>query len=370
LSSLSDPRAPRRAGRAVALAAALVAALAVAGAGRWIVFGQERVGEAAAPAGAARPEALGEQPKLEEPPPLVPRYELGRGSSGLAPGERPPRSARPSLPPEQRFAGEGRIEGYLDLPQGLEVPQPWTLVLEPSKVLIGGDRAQGRRVVFEKGEREFALEGIPLGGYQLRAEAKDMSGPAELLLLARPDSHDVIVHVALRPAAFVEGWVEDAAGAPVEGLPMVLEPLAGGEARSALTDARGGYRFDNVPDGEHRLSAGRPPSPLAAPLELAVLPPSLSVPRIVVPALGELEILVLDAFGQPVAGATVEGWGSGGGTVRETTDRMGSARARHLPAGRITLNAWSGEGEARRIGRATVELASAASARVEVHLAP
>lgn len=307
---------------------------------------------------------------LEEPAPIVPRYELGRGHRGLEPGERPPRSARLSLPPEERFRGEGRIEGFLDLPQGTAVPVPWTLVLEPSKVLIGGDRASGRRVVFEHGEREFTLERVPLGGYQLRAEAANMSGPAELLLLARPDSHDVIVHVALRPAAFVEGWVEDAEGAPVEGLTMVLEPLADGETRSVATAARGGYRFENVPDGEHRLSAGGPPNPLAPPLELLVSPPSVSVPRIVVPVLSELEISVLDAFGQPVAGATVEGWGSGGGSVSVTTDRLGLALARHLAAGRVTLNASIGEGAERRIGRATVELAAAARASVEVRLAP
>jgi Carboxypeptidase regulatory-like domain len=361
-----SPRAARRAGRALPLIAVL-ATLAALGVAAWLILGQEHVGEAAAPDSAVQPAAA---PAVEESTPVVPRFELGRGSEGLAPGERPPLAQRQSLPPEERFRGEGRIEGYLDLPSGMEVPRPWTLVLEPSKVLIGGDRAEGRRLTFEQGEREFALEHVPLGGYQLRAEAANMSGAPELLLLARPDAHDVTVHVALRPAAFVEGWVEDADGAPVEGVTMVLDPLAGGATRTARTDVRGGYRFENVPDGEHRLSAGRVPSPLAEPLDLAVSPPSVSVPRIVVPRLGELEIAVLDSAGSPVAGVTLEGWGSGGGTVDATTDVQGVALARHLPAGRITVNAWIGEGDARRIGRGVAELDAGARAALEIHLVP
>jgi len=345
----------------------VLATLAALGVAAWWILGQERVGEAAAPDASAQPARA---PAVEEPTPVVPRFELGRGVNGLSPGERPPLSQRASLPPEERFRGEGRIEGYLDLPAGLQAPRPWTLVLEPSKVLIGGDRAEGRRVTFEQGEREFALEHVPLGGYQLRAEAVNMSGAPELLLLARPDAQDVIVHLALRQAAFVEGWVEDAAGAPVEGVTLVLEPLAGGETRTTLTDVRGGYRFENVPDGDHRLSAGRAPSPLAQPLELAVSPPSVSVPRIVVPLLYELEIAVLDSAENPVAGVALDGWGSGGGTVSATTDARGTALARHLPAGRITVNASIGEGAAQRSGRGVVEIAAGASARLEIHLAP
>ncbi len=333
----------------------------------WLFLGQEHVGKAAAPESSTQPAAA---PAVAEPSPVVPRFELGRGADGLAAGERPPLSQRPSLPPEERFRGEGRIEGYLDLPAGLDVPRPWSLVLEPSKVLIGGDRAVGRRLTFEQGEREFALEHVPLGGYQLRAEAENMSGAPELLLLARPDAYDVIVHIALRPAAFVEGWVEDADGAPVEGVTMLLVPLAGGATRTTATDVRGGYRFENVPDGEHRLSAGRAPSPLAEPLDLAVSPPSVSVPRIVVPLLGELEIAVLDSAGSPVSGVTLEGWGSGGGTVDATTDVQGRALARHLPAGRITVNAWIGEGDARRIGRGVALLDAGAHAPLEIRLVP
>jgi hypothetical protein len=340
---------------------------ALGAAAAWLILGKQSVGEAAAPDPGAGPAA---EPALEEPPPLVPRFELGRGPDGLETGERPPRAKRQPLPPGERFRGTGRIEGYLDLPAGMQAPRPWTLVLEPSKVLIGGERAVTRRVTFEQGEREFALEDVPLGGYQLRAEALDMSGPPELVLLARPDAHDMIVHVALRPAAFVEGWVEQSDGEPVDGLALQLEPLAGGATRTAVTDARGGYRFENVPDGEHRLSAGRAPSPLAEPLQLLVSPPSLSVPRIVVPLLGELEIAVLDAAGQPVAGVAVEGWGSGGGTVSATSDRLGAALARHLPAGRITLNAALGEGAQRRVGRAVVELEPGERGRVEIRLVP
>jgi len=357
--------ARRRARAAVVLLAILLAVAC-----GWVVFlalTTVRGGEPASP-GAASVEALAEAE--DEPLPLVPRLELGRATRERGPGERPPLQARPVTPPEVRFSGTGRIEGYLDLPPGIPVPARWSLVLEPSRVLIGGDRAQPRRVDFERGETEFTLEDVPLGGYELRAEAERMSGTRELLLLARPDAHDVIVRVGLRPAAFVEGLVAGPEGEPVGDLPMELHALAGGEPLQTHTDARGAYLFESVPDGEYRLFAGHPTSPLAEGLDLAVTPPSLHVPRISVPRLGELVLTVVDALDLPVAEARIEGWGSQGGHVDVTTDALGQARARFLPAGRITLNVSAGEGPARRTGRETVELAAGATRKIAIRLAP
>jgi hypothetical protein len=303
-----------------------------------------------------------------EPAPLTPRLDLGMGTRSATDGERPPLEARPSLPPEERFRGVARIEGHLDLPAGTAVPRPWTLVMEPSEVLIGGDRARAQRVVFEQGETEFVLAEVPLGGYEVRAEADGMSGPTELILLARPDTQNVVLQVALRPSAYVEGLVERQDGAPVEGLPLTLKPMAGGESRVTVTDARGAYLFEVVPDGEYRLFAGHPMSPVAPALDLQVVPPSLHVPRIEVPPLGELTISVVDDQGLPVEGAEVGGWGSHGGRVDVTTDAAGQGHVRFLPAGRYTLRAWAGEGPERRTGRAPVDLPSGGSERVVIRL--
>jgi hypothetical protein len=331
----------------------------------FLKLGPRRAGEPATP---ARPDEEVEAPV--ESAPLAPRVDLGMGSQTATSGERPPLEERPSLPPEERFRGTARIEGYLDLPPGVAVPRPWTFVLEPSRVLMGGDGARAQRVVFEQGETEFELTGVPLGGYEVRAEADGMSGPTELLMLARPDSLNVILRVSLRPSAYVEGLVEGPDGAPVPGLPLTLKPMKGGEALTTVTDARGAYLFEVVPDGAWRLFAGHPMSPVAPALDLQVLPPSLHVPRIEVPPLGELAVSVVDEAGLPVEGAEVGGWGSHGGRADVVTDAVGEGLVRFLPAGTYTLRAWAGEGTARRTGRGSVELPSGGSAALVIRLDP
>jgi hypothetical protein len=319
------------------------------------------------PAAPPRPTA---EPEAQEPAPLVPRIDLGMEPRTRPEGTRPSLEERPTFPAAERFRGNGRIEGFLDLPPGVAAPRPWTLVLEPSQVLMGGEHAERRRIVFEHGETEFTLEDVALGGYELRAVAERMSGPAELLLLARPDSQRVIVHVALQPAAFVEGLVEDATGAPVADLPLHLHLLAGGEQRTTHSDARGAYLFEDVPDGEYRLFAGHPMSPVVPALDLAVSPPSLHVPRIVLPPLGEIRALVVDADGLPVAEARVEGWGANGGRVEVRTDAQGEALQRFLPAGRYNLRAWAGVGPARRTGRSVFELTAGGTHKLRIQLDP
>ncbi len=255
-----------------------------------------------------------------------------------------------------RFQGTARIEGYLILPRGVEPPQSWALVLAPSKVLIGGDRAVARRVEFEHGETTFTLTEVPLGGYELRAEAPRMSGATEYLLLARPEAQHAVVHLALSPAAFVSGRVVDAEGAAVAGLEVLLEPEGGGERRSATTGPSGAYLFELVPDGSYRLLAGDPHAPIAPARELLVGPPSLHMPDLVVPVLSVLQIRVVDRDSRPVPGARVEGWGSQGGRISAVTDERGLARASFLPAGRYSIRASAPAGAPPLGGHTRIEL--------------
>jgi hypothetical protein len=304
----------------------------------------------------------------EEPPSLAPRYQIGQDRPSAPLDRRPPLEERPSFPAEQRFSGSGRIEGRLALPEGVAAPARWTLVLEPSRALIGGDSARGRRVEFSAGELEFSLADVPLGGYEIYAEAPRMSGRHEHFFLARPDSTQLYQDLVLRPAAFVEGRVTDVHGSPVEGLPIHLTALGAGTTYSAICDAGGHYLFDAVADGEYRLEVGHRDAPLAPARELSVLPPSLHMPDLSVPELFDLDVLVLDREGRPLEGALVRGWGSAGGRVEVASDVNGRARARYLPAGRVTLDASVPDSPEAGHARLRLELPAAHGGPIELRL--
>jgi hypothetical protein len=330
-------RAPTRRdvrGRArilIPLAAAFLALLAVL---LWAL----RTGEPpSAPSAGPQAELPPAPPEETHSPSL--RYEVGEAPPSEAPARRVPLADRPRLDERLRFEGVGVLEGRLDLPPGVPAPRAWSLVLEPSSVLIGGDGASARRVEFQDGELEFSLRDVPLGGYEIWAEAEGMRGRREHLLLARPDAQLVYQDLRLLPLAFVEGRVIDAEGVAVPGLPMFLRASAGSGRLETRTDGAGLYLFERVPDGEHRLEAGFPDAPLAAPLELAVVSPSLHVPVIEVPRLFELVARVLDADGLELAGARVRGWCDRGGRIDALSDAFGLARAPFIPAGRVTLEA-------------------------------
>lgn len=282
---------------------------------------------------------LGQALSPEEPASPALRYDLGADAPSDAPRERAPLENRPHTDANARFRGHGVLEGRLNLPQGVAAPRAWSLVLAPSQVLVGGDSASARRVEFREGELEFALREVPLGGYEIWAEAEGMSGRHEHLLLARPDALLVYQDLRLVPLAFVEGRVVDAQGVGVAGVPVFLMARDGGARLETRADGSGSYRFERVPDGEHLLEVGFADASLAAPRELAVVAPSLRVPPLEVPVLHELAVLVRDPEGLALAGARVRGWSSGGGRIDAESDASGLARQPWIAGGRVTLEA-------------------------------
>lgn len=296
-------------------------------------------GRAVSPAPSAEPRVEVTVPAPEEPWSPAPRYEVGDGHASTATRERTPLERRPRADERLRFAGNGVLEGRLSVPRGVIAPRAWSLVLAPSSVLIGGDRARARRLEFREGELEFSIPDLPLGGYEVWAEADGMSGRHEHLLLARPDALLVYQDVHLVPLAYVEGRVLDETGAGVAGVPVFLRAREGGARLEARADGGGHYLFDRVPDGEYALEVGFADASLAAQRELLVVAPSLHVPVLEVPRLYELSVRVLDEDGLPLAGARVRGWGSRGGRVEALSDGAGLARQAWIPAGRVTLEA-------------------------------
>ncbi|TAJ20630.1 MAG: hypothetical protein EPO68_06050 [Planctomycetota bacterium] len=251
-----------------------------------------------------------------------------------------PAGAAPNAAPLARFDGRGRIRGSVDTPAGSELPAQYTVVVAPSRTLIGHEHAAERRVDVA-GASEFEVPDLPLGGYDVHCEAPGMNGRALAVLLEK-GSADPYVMLLLSPAGRLDGELVDAELFPLEDLVITLEPLgqlAG--RRTTRTDARGRYAFDAVLDGEYRLHFGTAESPIAPARELAFQAPSFSFPRIVIADLHTVLVRVVDSRLQPVQGARIFGTGSKGGSFDGTTDALGEFRARHLPSGRLRLRAES-----------------------------
>jgi hypothetical protein len=268
------------------------------------------------------------------------RLELGRGEvrqeAAQASSEPPAYPAHLFDP--RRFEGSGALQGRLRTPEGAAAPARWTLILEPSKVLLGGERARARRVDFEAGELEFELRDVPLGGYAVRAEAAGFHGPVEQVLLARPDSLRVVLELALTRPGTLEGRLVDAHGAGVGGVGLWLAPLSDGPSRRATASQPDGrFRIDGLADGEYRLHAGAQALALRDPIEVAFQAPHLQLEDWVLPELGSLDLRVLDPGGRGVAGATIEATCERRGSVVATCDALGQALLEHLPSGQVQL---------------------------------
>jgi hypothetical protein len=284
-----------------------------------------------------------------QPEPVHARTETGRDARAAQPGESlaaapvqdaralPDGVARPPLD-AARFDGRGRIRGSVDTPVGVALPAQFTVVVEPSRTLVGHEHAAARRVDVA-GASEFEVPDLPLGGYDVHCEAPGMNGRA-LAVLLEQGSADPYVTLLLSPAGRIDGELVDAELQPLEDLLITLEPLGRSAGRrEARTDARGRYAFDGVLDGEYRLHFGSADSPIAPSRELAFQAPSFSFPRVVIADLHTVLVRVVDSRRQPVQGARVYGTGSKGGSFEGTSDALGEFRARHLPSGRLRLRA-------------------------------
>jgi hypothetical protein len=292
----------------------------------------------------------------------------GDGAAAAAPDLERPAETRPggaaatAVPPDpaRAFDGKGVLRGEVIGARGTAVPERWTLIVEPSRMLAGRDRATTRRIEFERGERTFELTDLPLAGYSVRATAAGSNSQAlDVLLVA--SSPAVFVTLAFAPAGFVEGRAQRADGTAAEGLAVTLERAGTGERLRAVCDVNGAWIVRDVPDGEYRVLYGTPEAPLVPPREIAFRAPSLRVTEVVLPPVGTLLLRVRDDVDALVPGAVVTGTSSAGGAFTATTDANGEARERYLVPGtwriEARVEAASGVAELERSsGRVTFEL--------------
>ena len=181
------------------------------------------------------------------------------------------------------------------------------------------------------------LTDVELGGYTIRALAKGLECPPQEVELALPDEVDVVVVLRLHAPGFLTGRVVDTATHPIEGIRVTIENVATAERRALVTDGRGTYVASQLPDGDYRVFVGEALAPLAAVDDVSFAAPSLHMPDLVTPVLGELVVLVVDTRGTPVQGASVEATGLRSGPLELVTEADGRARARFCCAGRVSL---------------------------------
>jgi hypothetical protein len=161
----------------------------------------------------------------------------------------------------------------------------------------------------------------------------------------------------------------DGDGEPLAEVPVFLAIAGETEPRRTTCDVGGVFRFDSVPDGACKVALGGAESPIVPALEASVTGGVTDLGDLVLPPLGELEVLVVDDSDRPVPSIGVTGRGSRGGTVDALTDTTGHATARFLPAGEIRL--FAGDPSLGR-GNTIVELAAGgrATARISLRRAP
>jgi hypothetical protein len=336
----------------------------------WLGAGSERIG----PGPSTAPEPS-HSPPVATPPVLlreavrVPDQTSG-GPEDPAQDERlePFRGARTNA---AEFTGPSvTVRGRVEVSGEEPFPEVWSLRLRPARFLPGRETAVPRVLDLTGAQREFELTDVPLGGYELVAEAEGFNGlPLPLLLEKGAASPFLVLHMV--PAGLLEGRVIDAQGLPAEGVPLTLFPQSGGPLRESTTDAGGAFRFPKLPDGAYDLLVGKESAPLIRerrPVRFAA--PRLTFPDIELPPLGELSVRVVDSLARPLEGVEVRGSGTNGGLVEGKTDYDGRLVARHLPAGHFRLRLEHPGFDSSYARRVTVEVRAGEVAEAPVRLGP
>lgn len=358
------PTTPRTRGGAATVLVLALALLLGLGLGAWLLLGPSASGSGAGGDSAASPGPVDEEPARDTPAGLVgarssvdadPALRQAEpGPAGHA-GARLSAGAGSAAEDPDRFEGRGVLRGQLLPGDASSFDTPWTLVLSPSRWLVGSEGATTRRVEHAAGTLEFELENLPLAGYMLTVEAPGWSArPADVLL--QRGSETAYVNLSLEPNGIVEGSLFRATNLPATGVALRLERLGEGEDLEADVDATGAFRFDAVPNGNWRLVIGPATSPLMPARLLAVEPSGVVLPPITLPPLSSFRIVVFNAEGDRVVGAAVRGSGSKGGVVEGETDEHGVFQTQDTPPGRWRIRIeHPEEGSLRHVFVVTLE---------------
>ncbi len=253
----------------------------------------------------------------------------------IAPTERAPAAADANENPldKKRFEGRGRLRGVVATdPPNSGLSSGTKLILRPSKVFVGTGATEVREIELAPDGR-FALEDLPLGGYELSIDSIELDAPHTQVLLAKPDTQDLFVRIVAFQGGAIDGRAFESNGAGADGLAIVLQDTASGATWTAKCAIGGAFRFEHVHEANYRVFAGTAEVPLVPPLEVVFKRPHATLPDIQLPPLSELDVETVDVHGAPLAKAEITGFGSKSGALRATTGDDGKVRVRFLPAG-------------------------------------
>lgn len=268
----------------------------------WLGLDERPSGRTLAPAAEALPEDAARAAELT--PAELPPSD-GAPTAAEARELEPFAAARSSA---QKPAGAlGSLRGHVTVSGEEPFPREWQLVLRPSLLLPDREHAVARTLEFRDGREDFEVRELPLGGYDVFAQAAGFNGQV-LPVLLEPGNEHPFVNLRMVPAGELEGRILDAEGLPAEGIRVTLFAVEGGAAREAVSDARGVYVFEQLPDGAYELLLGKATAPLRPERHpVRFLAPRLTFPDITLPALGEIHVRVVDSFERPLEGVEVRG---------------------------------------------------------------
>lgn len=270
-----------------------------------------------------------------------------------------------------RLVGQlGSLRGHVEVSGEEPFPKVWRLVLRASTTLPAREQAVARTLEFADGRTDFEVPGVPLGGYDVCAEAPGFNGQV-LPVLLEPGNEHPFVNLHLVPAGSLEGRILDARGDPAEGVPVTLFAVSDNAAIEARTDAAGIFRFEKLADGAYELLVGKATAPLVPerrPVRFRA--PHLTFPDIELPALGEIHVRVVDSLARPLEGVEVLGSGTNGGLVEGRTDFDGRLVVRHLPAGHFRLRLQHPSFAPEYMRRVAVDVQAGQVSEAPVRLGP
>lgn len=244
------------------------------------------------------------------------------------------------------FDGAGTIGGTVMVDPGVPYPDQWTVILEPSRVAQGSERAVHQELESEPGQRTFELRDLPMAAYRIRAEAPGMRSMAQEIAMFKIEGNEhlpgidrVNVTLKLRPVAYVDGAVRTSQGEVADDLPVFLVSRdgdgAGATTLRGTTDSAGIFRFDGVESGAWALHVGREARPLVAPIPVTVAAKAVRMDDVELPELATLRLVVIDELSRPCPDVKLIGYlrGAGSGSFNATTDAVGNAVVRYLTPG-------------------------------------
>jgi len=264
----------------------------------------------------------------------------------------------------------GSLRGHVEVTGEQDFPASWQLVIGPSKTMPQREHALSRTLEFADGRKDFEVDELPLGGYDVAAQAAGFNGQV-LPLLLEPGSEHPFVNLRLVPCGELEGRVLDAQGVPAEGVPVTLVAVADQTSLEAVSGADGVFHFRELADGAYELQLGKATAPLMPehhPVRFQA--PHLTFPDLTLPLLGELHVRVVDSLERPLEGVEVTGSGTNGGVVEGKTDYDGRLVAKHLPAGRFRLRLAHPALDEKYTRRVAVDVVAGQVAEAPVRLGP